>query len=171
MANFSVFLRKILRLEGGYVNHKNDRGGCTNKGITLNTFKQYYGAVSDCNDLKSMTEEQAGQIYKKGYWDPCWGDKIQCTKIAQIIVDWAVNSGVKTAVKNVQKIVGVTADGIMGPMTLKAINTYSQKDLFFAIKKVRKEFYEKIVEKDSSQKVFLKGWLNRLDEYEWCDEC
>ena len=171
MGNFSVFLRKILRLEGGYVNHKNDRGGCTNKGITLNTFKQYYGSGMGCDDLKSISEDQAGEIYKKGYWDPCWGDKIQCTKIAQIIVDWAVNSGVKTAIKNVQKIVGTTADGIMGPMTLKAINTYCQKDLFFAIKKARQEFYENLVERDSSQKVFLKGWLNRLDEYEWCDDC
>jgi lysozyme family protein len=171
MGNFNVFLRKVLRLEGGYVNHKNDRGGCTNKGVTLNTFRSYYGSGLDCNDLKAITEDQAGEIYKKGYWDPCWGDKIQCSKVAQIIVDWAVNSGVKTAIKNVQKIVGTTADGVMGPMTLRAINENCQKDLFDAIKDARKAYYERLVEKDESQRVFLKGWLNRLDEYEWCDDC
>lgn len=171
MANFSVFLRKILRLEGGYVNHKNDRGGCTNKGITLNTFKQYYGSGLDCNDLKSMTEDQAEAIYKRGYWDPCWGDKIQCSKIAQLIVDWAVNSGVKTAIKKVQAIVGTTTDGIMGPITLQAINSHPQKDLFDKIKESRKEFYLDLVKADNKQRVFLEGWMNRLDEYMWCDDC
>lgn len=170
MANFGIFLRKLLRLEAGYVNHKNDNGGCTNKGITINTFKKYYGAGMDCDDLKNITEEQVECIYKEGYWDPCWGDKIECSKIAQIFVDWAVNSGVKTAIKEVQKIVGTTADGIMGPITLKAINEfYPKKQLFDTIKEERVKFYKNIVKKNPKQKCFLQGWLNRLDEYEWCD--
>ena len=171
MANFNVFLRKLLRLEGGYVNHKNDRGGCTNKGVTLNTFKKYYGSVMDCDDLRNITEDQVGYIYKNGYWDPCWGDKIQCSKIAQLLVDWAVNSGTKTAIKGIQKIVGTDVDGIMGPMTLNAINTFPAKDLFDALKETRKNFYYDLVEKDETQEVFLEGWMNRLDEYEWCEDC
>ena len=169
MANFGVFLRKLLRLEGGYVNHKNDKGGCTNQGITISTFRSFYGAGLDCSDLKNIKDEQVENIYKKNYWDPCYGDKIQCSRVAYLIVDWAVNSGVKTAIKEVQKIVKTSADGVMGPMTLKAINTYPPKDLFFAIKDARKKFYENIVKKNPSQECFLKGWLNRLDEYEWCD--
>lgn len=169
MANFGVFLRKLLRLEGGYVNHKNDKGGCTNQGITINTFRDYYGYGLNCDDLKNITEEQVGHIYKEGYWDKCWGDKIQCPKVAQLIADWAVNSGVKTAIKGVQKIVNTEADGIMGPMTLKAINEFPAKDLFFKIKEAREEYYNNIVKKNPSQKSFLKGWLNRLNEYEWCE--
>jgi lysozyme family protein len=171
MANFSIFLRKLLRLEGGYVNHKNDRGGCTNKGVTLNTFKQYYGLGLDCDDLKNITEEQVENIYKKGYWDPCWGDKIQNTRIAQLLVDWAINSGVKTAIKGIQTIVGVDVDGYMGPMTVGAINNYPPKELFEKLKAARKNFYLSIVEKDNTQKVFLNGWLNRLEEYQWPDDC
>ena len=96
-------------------------------------------------------------------------DKIECTRVAQIFVDWAVNSGVKTAIKAVQKIVGTTPDGIMGPITLKAINTYGPHTLFDKIKEARIKFYEDIVEENPSQKVFLKGWLNRIDEFKWCD--
>lgn len=169
MADFGAFLRKVLKLEGGYVNHPNDKGGCTNQGITLNTFRDYYGAGLNCEDLQNIEDKQVEKIYKEGYWDPCWGDKIQCPKVAQIIADWAVNSGVKTALKAVQKIVKTDADGIMGPNTLNAINTYPAKDLFFEIKDTRKEFYENLVQKNPSQKVFLKGWIKRLDEYEWCE--
>lgn len=169
MANIKSFLTKILKLEGGYVNHPNDKGGCTNKGITLSVFKYYYGSDKTCKDLKNITDEQVENIYLQGFWNPCWGDKIQCPRVANLIVDWAVNSGVKTAIKGVQKIVGTTVDGIMGNITLKAINSYPSKDLFDEIKKVRSNFYNEIVENNSSQKVFLKGWLNRLKAYDWCD--
>lgn len=169
MANFDLFISKLLRLEGGYVNHKNDKGGCTNKGITLGTLRQFYGYGVSCDDIKELTDKEAAEIYKKGYWDPCYGDKIECTRVAQILVDWAVNSGVKTAIKAVQKIVGTTPDGIMGPITLNAINTYGPHTLFDKIKEARIKFYEDIVKENPSQKVFLKGWLNRIDEFKWCD--
>lgn len=169
MANIKLFLEKISLLEGGYVNHPNDKGGCTNKGITLSTFQQYYGSDKTCEDLKNITDKQVENIYLKGFWNPCWGDKIQCPRIANLIVDWAVNSGVRTAIKGVQKIVGTTADGIMGNMTLKAINTYPCKDLFDKIKEARMEFYNNLVKKNPSQKVFLNGWNNRLKAYDWCE--
>jgi lysozyme family protein len=169
MANISIFLKKVLRLEGGYVNHPNDKGGCTNKGITIHTFKSFYGNNKTCDDLKNITEKEAEEIYRKNYWNPCWGDKIACTSVACIFVDWAVNSGVKTAIKNIQKIVGTTADGIMGNKTLSAINSYNPKELFDKIKEARKNFYENIVAKNPSQKVFLKGWMNRINDFSFCD--
>lgn len=167
MANIKDFLPKLLKLEGGYVNHPNDKGGCTNKGVTLPVFKNYFGETKNCNDLKNITEEQAEKIYKQGYWDVCMADNIQCPQVAYLIVDWAVNSGTKTAIKGVQKIVGTKPDGVMGPITLKAINDYPSKELFDEIKKNRKEFYENIVKKNPSQKCFIKGWFNRIDDYKW----
>lgn len=168
MANFGVFFRKLLRLEGGYANHKNDKGGCTNKGITINTFRDYYGAGLDCNDLKEIKEEQVEHIYKDGYWDKCWGDKIADSNLAHLLVDFAINSGCKKAIKTLQSIIGVDDDGIMGKITLNAINSYyNPKELFEELKEARKKHYLDIVEKNPSQKVFLKGWLNRLDGYEW----
>lgn len=170
MCNFKDFIKNIFRLEGGYVNHPNDKGGCTNKGITIETFRSFYGKDMTCSDLKNITEEQAEAIYKNNYWNPCWGDKIYCHKIAELLVDWAINSGVKTAIKGIQRIVGVEVDGVMGPKTLKAINNYPVKSLFDKLKEERKLFYENIVKKNPSQEVFLKGWLNRLNSYKWCNE-
>ena len=165
MADFDKFLKILLKVEGGYVNHPDDKGGCTNKGITINTFKNYYGQDMTCDDLQNITDEQAGKIYKEGYWNPCWGDKMESDKVANIIVDWAVNSGVKTAIRNVQKIVGTKVDGIMGNMTLTAINNYPEDELLLTLRKVRKEFYENIISRNPSQKVFRNGWLNRLNHY------
>lgn len=170
MANFDIFINRLLRLEGGYVNHKNDRGGCTNKGVTLPVFRGMYGAGLDCNDLKNITDEQASQIYKKNYWDVCGGDKICNSQIANLLVDFAVNSGCKTAIKAIQRLLNVDADGIVGPMTLRAINGHSDPfKLHSALMDARVKFYEDIVKNNESQRVFLKGWLNRLKEYEWKD--
>ena len=168
MANFGVFLRKLLRLEGGYTHTKSDKGGCTNQGITINTFRSYYGAGLDCNDLKNIKESQVEYIYRDGYWDKCWGDKIADSNLAYLLVDFAVNSGVKKAIKTLQSIIGVEDDGIMGKITLNAINSYyNPKELFDELKEARRQYYLSIVEKNPSQKKFLKGWFNRLDEYEW----
>lgn len=168
MANFNVFLRKLLRLEGGYVNHKNDKGGCTNKGVTLNTFRKYYGAGLDCNDLKGITEDQVSNIYKSGYWDVCNADKIADSNLAYLLVDFAINSGPKTAIKVLQDIVGVEVDGVLGKISLSAINSYyNPKELFELLLEARKQFYYDIVEKDETQEVFLQGWLNRLDNFKW----
>jgi lysozyme family protein len=167
MSDFRTFLKKILKWEGGYANHPNDRGGCTNKGIILSTYRQYFGASKTCEDLKKITDEEVEHIYKKGFWDACRCDDMNSWQVAHLIADWAVNSGVRNAAKGVQKIVGAKADGIIGPLTIKAINEREEKELFESIKEARKEFYENIVKRNPSQKVFLKGWMNRLNDYNW----
>lgn len=163
--NFDVWVSKILRLEGGFVNNPNDLGGCTNKGITLETFKDFYGRGNTVDDLKCITDEQAAEIYRKNYWDKVKAERIDFSPLSYLLADFAVNSGVRTAVKGIQKIVGVEVDGIIGNMTLNAINEYDGTELFNRLKEYRVEHYQKIVENNPSQKIFLRGWLNRLDEY------
>lgn len=164
MKVFDVWLRKILRLEGGFVCHPNDRGGATNKGITLAVFKEFFGYAMDVDDLRNITDDQAGKIYRELYWDKVRADDIECGAVAYLLADFAVNSGVKTAVKAVQRIVGVEDDGIMGRITLGAVNAAGE-GLFHELKEYRKGYYMKIVDKHPEQRVFLKGWMNRLEEY------
>ena len=167
MANFDLFINRLLRLEGGYVNHPNDNGGCTCKGVTLPVFRGSFGAGLNCDDLKELTDDQAGLIYKSQYWNPCNADKIKSQRIANLLVDWAVNSGVRTACKGLQRILGVTVDGIIGPQTLNAINCFEDDGFIYdALMDERKEFYYRIVARDESQECFLKGWLNRLKAWE-----
>lgn len=169
MADFGLFINKLLRLEGGYVNHPNDKGGCTCKGITLPVFRGVYGAGYSCDDLKEITDSQVEHIYKTQYWDICRADEIRNSQIANLLVDFAVNSGCRTAVKTIQKIVGTTEDGIMGKITLGAINSKSPKQVFDELMQHRIDYYNDIVEKNPNQRVFLKGWLNRLEDWKWKD--
>ena len=170
MANFGLFINKVLRLEGGYVNHPNDKGGCTCKGITLPVFRGMYGAGLDCSDLKTISDEQAATIYKKNYWDVCGGDKICNSQIANLLVDFAINSGCRTAIKSLQGLLDVGVDGVVGPQTIGAINAHSDPHgLFEELMKARKNHYLTIVENNPNQKVFLKGWMNRLEDWKWKD--
>lgn len=167
MGNFEKALKKVLLWEGGYVNHPNDTGGATNKGITLKTYQYHFGKDKTVEDLKNITLEEVSYIYREGYWNKIKGDYITNQSIAELLFDFAVNSGVKTAVRKLQNILGVYADGILGNITLKALNDYpSQKELFKHIWTVRKKYYENISKKNPDMKVFLEGWMNRLYQFD-----
>lgn len=164
MANCKLLIPFILKWEGGFVNNKNDAGGATNKGVTLSTFRQYYGSSKTVDDLKRITDDQWNHIFKTGYWDKCKADQIVNQSVANIIVDWAYMSGASTASKKVQKLLGLKDDGIIGPKTISAINSQrDQKKLFFDIQRLRIDYYYKIVANRPANKVFLKGWMNRLN--------
>lgn len=95
MANSKLLQPFILRWEGGFVNDPLDRGGATNKGITISTFRQFYGKDATVEQLKSITNEQWLTIFKAGYWNPWCADEIANQSIANIVVDWAWASGTK----------------------------------------------------------------------------
>ena len=171
MADINKALDILLRAEGGYVNDPSDPGGATYRGITLTVFQSYYGKAMTAQNLRSMTYDQTVHIYKAGYWNKVKGDDIRTQAVADIIFDFAVNSGVSTAVKKVQQVLiarghrTVKADGLFGPVTLKAVNEdKDQPALFNDIKAARVRYYESLM-KNPSLKKFLKGWMNRLALY------
>lgn len=164
MAEFNRYAKKLVEIEGGYVNHPEDKGGPTNLGITLNTFRQYCGQGKTIKDLRNMSYGTWCEIMKDMYWDKCLGDEIHNQALAEIIVDWCVNSGT-VGLRKVQEIVGVKPDGIAGPKTLSAINGANQKELFDRILSARNQFYVNIVKKNPSQRVFMNGWMNRLNHF------
>lgn len=166
MAKIEAIVPFILKWEGGFVNHRNDRGGATNKGVTLTTWQHYCkknGKEASMSTLRKMTNAEWAEIFKTGYWDAWKADNIMSQRVANICVDWSWMSGTKV-IKKVQKMLGLTADGIVGPKTLASINGHSEDALFGQIKELRKKHYESIVKKDPTQQIFLKGWLNRLEE-------
>lgn len=163
MAKAELLKPFILRWEGGFVDDPLDRGGATNKGITIGTFRNFYGKDATVEQLKNITDEQWLHIFKSGYWDKWKADDIENQSIADIVVDWAWASGTSTSIKQVQKILGVAVDGIVGNDTLTAINIAVQRSLFVKIHSRRIEFVENIVKRDPSQTRFLKGWKNRIN--------
>lgn len=151
MANFKKIIKIILKSEGGYVWNPDDPGGETKYGIS----KRQYPNV----DIRNLTIDQAKQIYIKDYWWKINGDKINDDKIALQIFDFAVNGGVKRAVKFVQRICFVKEDGILGNETLNAIN---QRDVsLIQLYKLRRiEYYMRLARKKSLRQ-FLYSWIKR----------
>lgn len=170
MAKAELLKPFILKWEGGFVDDPLDRGGATNKGITIGTFRNFYGKDATVEQLKHITDEQWLHIFKSGYWDKWKADDIENQSIADIVVDWAWASGTVTSIKQVQKILGVAADGIVGNDTLTAINTADQRILFDKIHSKRIEFVENIVKRNPSQARFLKGWKNRINSLTFSEQ-
>lgn len=150
------------RWEGSYVNHPADKGGPTNMGVTIGTFKQFFGMDKTVEDLKNMTDEQWMHIFKEGFWIPVKVDQIEDDYTALIVLDMCWNSGVKNAIRHIQKVVGAKQDGIVGPVTLYKLNNFP--DVFQKIWDMRKQYYIDLVDLNYKYDVFLKGWLNRLND-------
>lgn len=163
----------VLKHEGGFVNHKNDRGGATNLGVTQDTLSAWLGRPATIQDVKDLTKEIAAKIYKKNYY---YAPKIDLLPdlIEPIIFDIAVNSGAGRAIKMLQQAlfdkgypVG-TADGVIGKNTIKYANEWVDSLGAVAINTLvdyRVRFYKKIIAKNPSQKVFENGWMARAESF------
>lgn len=166
MADKNKLIPIIKKWEGGYSDNPNDRGGATNSGVTLAVYQSVYGKNKTKNDLKRMTNDQWDYIFTKLYWNKWKADEIKNQSIANILVDWVWMSGYGT-IKKIQSLFGLTADGIVGNKTISYINSHDQEDVFNKIWNRRKQFYESLVKNNPSQKVFLKGWMNRLNTFKF----
>ena len=169
MANASILFKKILNFEGGYVNDPADSGGATNKGVTIGTWrnmgydKDNDGDI-DADDVKLITDADAEMVFKKGYWDKWKADKIKNQSVAEILVDWVWASGIH-GIKIPQEILGVKNDGLVGNITLGALNAINQEYIFNRIKQSRINFVNRLVERRPKDKRFIKGWLNRINSF------
>ena len=135
--------------EGGYVNNKYDSGGQTKYGISQKTYPNL--------DIKKLTLEQAKRIYKKDYWDVCQCDWIP-DALSIALFDFAVNSGVKRAVKSLQAELNVPADGVMGLQTISAANSLPTGKVLKNYIAARAYFLINL----PNYQHFGKGWEYRL---------
>lgn len=164
MADILKFQSFVKKWEGGYSYHPLDNGGPTNMGVTLTTFKYFYGSDKTVNDLKSMTTKQWTSIMRAGFWNPWHADLISNQSIAELCVDFAWASGTVTSIKTVQRLFCLVPDGKVGPKTLAVLNGDNAEQVFNKIKERRLQFINSIVKLNSSQKVFLQGWQNRIND-------
>lgn len=167
MAEFEPAFEKMILNEGGYSLHtvKADRGGMTYAGISRNFHPYWPGwRLIDEDPDNPVLTEMVREFYRENFWNRIHGDEIKSQAIAQSVFDFAVNAGIKTAVKLAQIIVKATPDGIMGPKTLEALNAKDEKVfvLSYALMKITR--YAGICNRDRSQTKFLLGWVNRTLE-------
>lgn len=163
MANMKKTIAFFKKWEGSWANDPDDNGGATMMGITLSTYRQFFGKDKTVNDLKSITDDEWETIFRKGYWDKAKCDQIKDDDIALLIADMCWGSGSVTAIKKVQKCLGLVDDGIVGSKTLAALNVERPRYVFNILWNMRYEWLHRIAEKGNNKK-FLRGWLNRLDD-------
>jgi lysozyme family protein len=160
MADFEKAFSKTLKFEGGYANDAADHGGKTMYGIT-EAVARGYGYKGE---MRSLSLDFAKKIYKTGYWDVNQLDRLP-QLLAENIFDCGVNCGVVVAAKMLQKVIGVTIDGVIGSITLRtlggALSERGEKALILAYLGEREAKYIRICDANPSQNKFLKGWLLR----------
>lgn len=149
----------------GFANDPADVGGATMCGVTLLTYRTYRKNNSlNAVELKKITYGEWFNIYKKMYWDRWQADSITSQSVANIVVDWVWASGAY-GITRVQKILGVKADGVVGPKTLAALNARSPLPLLGAIKKDRIKYIGEIIARRPLNARFRVGWERRVNDF------
>ncbi|MBP9706774.1 MAG: glycoside hydrolase family 108 protein [Oligoflexales bacterium] len=147
----------VLKWEGGFSNHPDDPGGVTNCGVTQKTYDIYRKKIKkSLQSVKKISPLEIVDVYDELFWDKIRGDDLK-EDVAIALFDWAVNTGVKRAIRHLQLALLVKEDGVMGPITLKAANECSKNQLKMFLN-IRERFYKK-----QNKPMFLRGWLNRLN--------
>ena len=161
-ANFQQALKWVLKSEGGYVEHPQDPGGATNKGVTLETyriFRQNHHLTAE--DLKKISDQDVSTIYKKMFWDKIRGDDLPAG-VDYCVFDAAVNSGPGRASKWLQACVGADVDGVLGPITITLTKRQKTDQLIHDYCMRRLSFLLDL----PTWKTFGKGWTKRVNEVE-----
>lgn len=140
----------LMDNEGGYVNDPKDSGGETKYGISKKAYPDL--------DIPNLTLAQAMDIYHKDYWDRCKCDYIP-DALSVAVFDFAVNSGVKTAIKKLQIALGAKADGIIGNQTLGACNRLSVKKVLDDYMDLRLDYLMSL----PKWKYYGNGWGSRVE--------
>lgn len=151
--NFDQAFAALLGNEGGYVNHPSDPGGATRWGITARVaLKNGY-----TGDMRDFPVEKAKEIARKSYWDAVRADDLP-DAVRFDVFDAAYNHGPKQAILFLQRAVGVTADGAIGPQTLSATQARDPLKVVMLFNAERIDLYTSLATWGS----FGKGWARRV---------
>jgi hypothetical protein len=148
-----------LAQEGGYVDNPQDPGGATNMGITLATLRHWRDDDSlGPEAVRTLTRSEACEIYRADYWHPAACGSLP-RGVDLMVFDCGVNSGPRTSVKMLQRTVGVTDDGSVGPITLGAVHAMDVRTLIDQLAEARLAFLRGL----DTFPIFGAGWTHRID--------
>ena len=165
--NFDKCLEMLLGHEGGFTDDQDDRGnsmgdghgnrGSTMYGVTSYNYARYTDKPAPPEVMLLLEHEDVAPIYKEKYWD-----RARCSDLDSgldwSVFDFYVNAG-GNAAKQLQKIVGATRDGAIGPKTLQVVAEHDTKKLIEQMHDARQSYYQSL-----GQEKYLRGWTNRNKE-------
>lgn len=146
--NFDTAFARLMQNEGGYTPGRDDPGGETNWGISRRSYPNV--------DIANLTRDQAKAIYLQDFWIRGQMDQYD-PAIAFQVFDVAVNSGIETAVRMLQRAAGVADDGHIGPVTVAAVKAKTVSDIIVLLIAERLDFWTRC----SNWQTAGKGWVRR----------
>jgi lysozyme family protein len=146
---FDVACDRLLGHEGGYVYDPQDPGGETHFGIS----KRSYPHV----DIQALTRDGAKLIYQVDFWDRIQADTLPGSVAFQLF-DFAVHAGIETAVRYLQRAIGVADDGQWGPVSAAAVASRPAAEILLRLNAERLDYYSGL----STWPTFGKGWARRV---------
>ncbi len=183
MASVRDIAIEIVAREGGFVDDPDDPGGATKHGVTLATLRRLGidltgdGAVSVA-DVQRLTQAQAADIYVRHYFTrPGIGNLPEPLQAS--VFDMYVNAG-SNAVKLLQRLLvqmgfACTADGVIGPQTIKAAQLAMQaapKHLADAYAIARRNYYYALADARPASRKYARrqdggkgGWITRAESF------
>lgn len=169
--NEKQFIEDIIRREGGdkETNDPTDSGGRTKYGISEKANPEAW-ADGD------VSHDEAAGLYQKKYITAEHFEQIKDETLRHQVIDFGVPSGPNTGAKLLQQLVGVKADGEIGPKTLEAIENYPGGKLFgvevpgnvllnLAFRDARIMFYATLAKIRPKDLKYLLGWIKRAQEF------
>jgi lysozyme family protein len=151
--NFDTAFALLLDHEGDFSDHAADPGGKTRFGITEAVARQ----AGYTGDMRALPVDLAKRIYLDSYWRPVRADDLP-PGVRYIVFDGAVNSGPAQSALWLQRALGVTADGVIGPKTLAAAYAKDAQQLKTAILAQRLRFMTSL----TNWPAFSRGWARRI---------
>lgn len=159
--SFDRALALVLELEGGFVADPRDPGGATRYGITRATLARARGRPASVADVRALTRQEAGAIYRRSYWAEVGGDALPAG-LDLAIFDFGVNSGPARAIKALQSALGVEADGRLGPATRAALAACDPAAIVRRVTADRLGWMRRL----STWTAFGRGWTARVTRVE-----
>jgi uncharacterized protein (TIGR02594 family) len=164
-STFEKALQHVLAMEGGYTNDPADPGGPTNQGITLEDYAGHTRTPVTAAtrsrlvaELKSIAPEVVRDIYRGCYWTPSRAGAMPAA-LALMHFDTAVNQGLGTAARLLQRALAVEPDGVVGSETLRAAVLADVGQTLEQYALLRRERYRQL----HHFPRFGRGWLRRVD--------
>jgi lysozyme family protein len=163
--NFDKALEHILKAEGGFTADPKDPGnnlpdgrhGCTNMGVTQAAWEEYVGHKVSIADMQALTKEQVGKFYKNKYFDRVQFDALPIG-LDFLAASFAINAGVGSSAKLLQKCINAVPDGMIGPRTLQAIAGVDPKELIEKFSEAKEQYYKSL----KLFSLYGHGWINRV---------
>jgi lysozyme family protein len=160
-SRFEACVARVLAVEGGYVEHRVDRGGATKHGITRSRLPQHRGRSVTKAEVRALTKAEAVQIYRAVFWNGVRADELP-PGLDDALFDFAVHSGVPRAARALQRALGLPADGRIGPATLAAARNADTTLVLMRLRGHRLAFMSEL----PAWRTFGKGWRARMSTLE-----